>query len=171
MDNDEKLKQIKKQLSVDMSKEVKILKRDEKDFGTYELKCLEYPNLEDLESHNLYKEEYITKKKKEILDYVDRRDPLANILAEKLAGILFSMEYLDKKFGGSLTITGTSSNADKFVMELEYIKTLHLQQLAVIANALAFSEEEIENIRLTKNDLVSDTFITSYAHKHTRQKK
>lgn len=171
MNNEERKEQIKKQLGVEISEDSGILDKNKDTFGTEETMCLQQPDINNLEKHNLYREEFIENKKKEILKYINRRDPIAILLSEKLAGTLYSLEYLDKKYGNSIIISGKSSNANKFLMELEYTRTLLLQQMTILCNSLAFSEEDLENIRINREEIQTDRTITSVAHKYNRQKK
>lgn len=102
--------------------------------------------IEDYTKYNLDRHAYITAKKKEILSAVERTDPVEFILAEKFASILFSLEYLERKYPNTLLVTGESSLTNRFIIELEYTKTLLINQLTFIGNALVLKGETVDEL-------------------------
>lgn len=113
------------------------------------------PTLSDYEQFGLDREAFIKSTKKLILKKINRRDPLIYIMAEKLADSLFQIEYLDKKFPEAIRVTGVSSASNRFVIELQYARTLLLQQVSTLSNGLGFLSDEIEEITFIRQNRTS----------------
>lgn len=89
---------------------------------------------------------YIKEMKKKLLERTNRRDPIHILLIEKLAAVMYDIEYLTNKFPNEVVIVGTKPTANSFIMELEYIKALLYNQLSFLADSLSFSDEEVDEI-------------------------
>jgi hypothetical protein len=128
-------------------------------------------SLEDYENFSLDKDTYITTLKTKLLKKTKRRDPLQIIMSEKLAGIVFHLDYLDRKYPNSMVVSGVSPKANKFVIELEYIKTLLLHQLSFLASALAITDEEINEVLVFQRNGPSTNVSSVNPGKNTQDKK
>lgn len=116
---------------------------------------LEDHTLINFERFGLKRDAFIKQTKSYILERSGRSDPLQTILAEKIAEALFHLSYLDDRYPNSILLAGETSLSNKFVIELEYIRTLLLHQISFLSDALSLTEGMLNEIKTIERDELS----------------